>query len=123
MMENNIGNGGKRLVAQYVISNVSPVSGKKLSSVNIDSIGRPCNILQEKKGLPGLFNIEFEGDEGYFHLVRTSPIKRVVIDEEGTHIVETQNTVYTIRREPSGRHSAIGKDTSYYMSSWYGDRA
>lgn len=81
---------------EYVIAKIEPKSEYNSNRYYPQITGRECDVLHLMKGTAAKLLVDVPYDPGYPHHFYTTPVKESRIEDDGTIVFETENSVYTL---------------------------
>lgn len=81
---------------EFVIAKIEPKNGYVANKYYPAITGRECDVLHLMTGTGAVLLIDVPYDPGNPHRFYTTPVVKNRIDEDGTIIFETENSVYTL---------------------------
>lgn len=81
---------------EYLIKSIEPKNEFVVNKYYAAIVGRECDVLHVMKGTGAVLRIDMPYDPGYPHRFYTTPVRDNRIEEDGTIVFETENSVYTL---------------------------
>jgi hypothetical protein len=81
---------------EFVIKSIEPKSKYVVNKYYPAITGRECDVLHLMAGTAAVLLVDVPYDPGCPHHFHTTPVKENRIDEDGTIVFETENSVYTL---------------------------
>lgn len=87
---------------EFLIKSIDPKSEYVRNKYYPTMIGRECDVTHLQVGWHGRLVVDMAYDPGNPHRFRTTPVKKIENQDDGTIVFETENSVYTLTRIKEG---------------------
>jgi hypothetical protein len=81
---------------EFVIKSIEPKSKYVVNKYYAAVTGRECDVLHLMKGTSAKLLVDVPYDPGCPHRFYTTPVMENRIEDDGTIVFETENSVYTL---------------------------
>lgn len=81
---------------EFLIKSIKPRNKYVVNKYYPAITGRECDVLHLMKGTGALLLIDVPYDPGHPHRFYTTPVVNNRIEDDGTIVFETENSVYTL---------------------------